>query len=166
MVNYQLGKIYKIVGNGKIYIGSTCERLLCQRLAGHKRNYNQHQSGTYGYMTSFQCITDPNHYIELLELCPCCSKDELHTIERTWIDKLECVNKVKPMRTENECKDYYENYKNANKEKSNERMKKYYKDNKQTINENKRIKYTCNCGAIINICEKARHERSVKHQNN
>ena len=39
MVNYQLGKVYKIVGNGKIYVGSTCERLLCQRLSGHNRSY-------------------------------------------------------------------------------------------------------------------------------
>ena len=37
MVNYQLGKIYKLVDNtnGNIYIGSTCLPYLSSRLAGH-----------------------------------------------------------------------------------------------------------------------------------
>ena len=30
MVNYQLGKIYKIVGSGLVYIGSTCEPTLAR----------------------------------------------------------------------------------------------------------------------------------------
>jgi hypothetical protein len=39
MVNYELAKIYKIVCNktGMVYIGSTCQRLLSQRLSGHVR---------------------------------------------------------------------------------------------------------------------------------
>ena len=37
MVNYSLGKIYKIADNtnGDIYIGSTCEPTLAKRLYGH-----------------------------------------------------------------------------------------------------------------------------------
>ena len=31
MVNYQLGKVYKIVGNDLLYVGSTTKLLLCQR---------------------------------------------------------------------------------------------------------------------------------------
>ena len=38
MVNYQLGKIYKLVDNtnGNIYIGSTCKPYLSSRLVQHK----------------------------------------------------------------------------------------------------------------------------------
>ena len=37
MVNYQLGKIYKIVDldSNKCYVGSTCEPTLARRLANH-----------------------------------------------------------------------------------------------------------------------------------
>ena len=40
MVNYQNGKIYKIIDytNDNIYIGSTCEKL-CRRIQKHKASY-------------------------------------------------------------------------------------------------------------------------------
>jgi hypothetical protein len=36
-INYQLGKVYKIVDNtnGQCYVGSTCEPILARRLASH-----------------------------------------------------------------------------------------------------------------------------------
>ena len=105
MVNYQLGKVYKIVGNGKIYVGSTCKRLLCQRLSGHNCVYKSYQKGKGNNVTSFQCLSDPDHYIELLELCPSDSKDELHKCERKWIEELECVNKCIVGRTLKEYKE-------------------------------------------------------------
>jgi hypothetical protein len=120
MVNYQLGKVYKIVGNGKIYVGSTCKRLLCQRLAGHHGTYKQYQKGKGCNVTSHQCLTDPDHYIELLELCPSDSKDELLKCERKWIDGLECVNKYIVGRTMKE-------YKEENKEKIKDYQKAYQK---------------------------------------
>ncbi len=134
MPDYQLGKIYKIVGNGKIYVGSTCERLLCQRLSGHNRAYRRHLNGNYGCCSAFQCITDKNHFIELLEICPCNSKDELHLCERKWIEKLDCVNKCIPIRTDEEAKqncaksslEYYHNTKEARKETIKENAKKNY----------------------------------------
>jgi hypothetical protein len=128
MVNYQLGKIYKIVGNGKIYVGSTCERLLCRRLIGHNASYKQYQIGIGGNMSSFQCLSDPEHYIELLELYPCNSKDELHTCERKWIELLDCVNQRKPCRTETDCKEYYKEYYKEYKEYNKEKIKAYMKE--------------------------------------
>ena len=124
MINYQQGKVYKIVGNGKIYVGSTCERLLCQRLSGHNRAYKRYLKGDYGCCSAFQCITDKNHFIELLELCPCNSKDELHQCERKWIENLECVNKCIPIVTNEEAK--------QNRAKSS---LKYYHDTKEARRE-------------------------------
>ena len=127
MVNYQLGKVYKIVGNGKTYIGSTCERLLCQRLSSHFSSYKQFQNGnTKKTVSSYECLNDPNHYIELLELCPCDSKDELHKCERKWIEQLYCVNKVIPGRSRQE-------YNKDNAENNSEQHKQWINRNKEHI---------------------------------
>jgi hypothetical protein len=93
MVNYQLGKIYKIVDNtsDKIYIGSTCEPTLARRLAKHTSNYKDYTNGgKTPYTTSFEIIKNDNYDIVLLESCP-------YNI---------CVNKKIPTRTEKEYKKY------------------------------------------------------------
>lgn len=164
MVNYQLGKVYKIVGNGFIYVGSTCEKYLSNRLAGHNSKFKRFQEGTSNYLTSFKCLSDENHYIELLQLFPCGSKDELHACERKWIEQLDCVNKRIPTRTDKEyCEDnkekiaeykkkyyqdnkeiieeYYKQYNQDNKEKIAEQKKQYWQDNKDKILEQRRIRY-------------------------
>ena len=132
-VDYSLGKVYKIVGNGKIYVGSTCERLLCQRLAGHKYKYKGWLDGKSDNVTSFECITDPDCYIELLELCPCTCKDELRKCEGKWIRDLECVNKMVAGRTRAEWQSshkesmasYQKSYREKNRELLAEKTKAY-----------------------------------------
>jgi len=63
MVNYQLGKIYKIVDNTNenVYIGSTCEPTLARRLAKHVGNYQSYLNGKSGFMTSFNIIQNGNY---------------------------------------------------------------------------------------------------------
>jgi len=51
-----------------------------------------------------------------------------------------------------------------NKEIFNERHKKWYENNKETINEKKREKLTCECGILFTIGHKARHRKTIKHQ--
>jgi len=118
MIDYSLGKVYKIVGNGKIYVGSTTRPLLSQRLAKHKERYNLWIKNKATYMTSFECLEDPENSIELLEVCPCSCKDELLKYESKWIREIECVNKVIPDRTREEWVE-------QNKDKIKERMKEY-----------------------------------------
>ena len=43
MINYKHGKIYKIIGNGYTYIGSTCKPLK-KRLNGHIYAYNRYKN--------------------------------------------------------------------------------------------------------------------------
>lgn len=95
MVNYQIGKVYKIVGNGLLYVGSTTKQLLCQRFSEHRRRYKYwlNGKGNCNYISSFKCLGDPNCYVELLELCPCHSNYELRICENKWIQELNCVNK-------------------------------------------------------------------------
>jgi predicted GIY-YIG superfamily endonuclease len=110
MPNYQHGKIYKICGNGKIYVGSTTTPLN-ERLSGHKSAYKQYLKKKWNSccLTSFECITDSNCYIELLESCPCNSREELHEYERKWMKQFNCVNKLqtgKPAETRKIINDF------------------------------------------------------------
>ena len=79
MVNYENGKIYKLVCNktGLVYVGSTCQRLLCKRLSGHVDAFKRWKNGKYNYVTSFKIIENNDYYMELLEPVSCSSFDEL-----------------------------------------------------------------------------------------
>ena len=127
MVNYNNGKIYKIVDNtnGNIYVGSTTQKYLYDRLSKHKNSYKRFLEGKGKYCcTSCEIIKNNNYDIILLELVNSNSKDELKSRERFFIDTLDCVNKVLPGRTNKEWKD-------DNKEK----IKEWIDDNKEKIKE-------------------------------
>ena len=104
MVNYNLGKIYKLVSGDLTYIGSTCEPTLARRLAGHRSDYNRWKAGKSHFVTSFKILEQGNYDMVLIEDCPCEKKDQLHKRERYYIDTLECINKVIPGRTMDEYK--------------------------------------------------------------
>ena len=136
MVNYELGKIYKIVCNktGLIYIGSTCQKLLSQRLSGHVRSYKQWEKGKPNkYTTSFNIIDNGDYYIELLEAVRCNSFDELAKKETYYIESIDCVNKIIPGRTN---KEYDKQYYSDNKEKIKEQCKQYKQDDKEKLKKN------------------------------
>ena len=107
MPNYQNGKIYKIVcrKTNLVYIGSTTNKYLCSRFATHKNTFNNKHLRQY---TSKEIFENNDCYIELIELVPCNSKDELTKRERFFIDTNDCLNKCLPGRTEIE---YYQNNK-------------------------------------------------------
>lgn len=137
---YQNGKIYKIVCNktNLIYIGSTAEKYLSNRLKGHRRNYKLHLEGKKNIASSYKILENNDYYIELLELFPCGSKDELLVRERYYFELLECINKVKPQITEDEEKEYTKKYYEEHKEEIKEQKKQYQQDNKEKIKEQKK----------------------------
>lgn len=129
VVNYALGKIYKIVGGGLTYIGSTSQPMLCSRLSGHKTHYKRMKAGT-GVCESSRLVfdADPDASIVLVENYPCSNKDELHQRERFYIETMECVNKYYPIRSREQLlkqkKDYYSDNREAVLA-----IKKEYRDN-------------------------------------
>ena len=154
MVNYQNGKIYKLVSfqTDKIYIGSTCEKLTVRK-AKHKSDYKRFLDGKRCSITSFEILKYDDVDIILLEKCPCENKEELHRKERFYIENTNnCVNKYIPTRTD---KEYYED--------NREKIKEYREQNKEKIQQQKKIKIICDCGSQINTSEKARHKRTKKH---
>ena len=183
MVNYELGKIYKIVCNktGLIYIGSTCQRLLSQRLSGHVKNFKQWKNGKTRYVTSYTIIENDDFYIELLEAVSCSSYDELAKKERYYIESIDCVNKHIPGRKKQEyysdnkeiMKDYNKQYREDNKEIISTKKKEYYENNKEKVKQyyenNKEklsLKIKCNkCGSVVTKHNLTRHKRSLKCQN-
>lgn len=102
MVNYQEGKIYRLVCNstGLTYFGSTGQKYLSQRLKGHISTYKAYlKDNSRDCLTSFKIIENGNYEIILVETYPCNSKDELLKRERYHIENNECVNKIIPTRT-------------------------------------------------------------------
>ena len=192
-MNYQNGKIYKIVCNitNKIYVGSTCKPRLCDRLGQHRGKYKEYLKGLHkNRYTSFDVIQGGDYSIVLLELCPCENKEELLKKEREYIESLECVNKCIPGRSMREyqkanvekIKEYKKEYYQNNKEKINERAKEYKKDyrknnkekikekekeyrenNKEKISERKKEKIKCVCGVEVKRYDIMRHMRTKKH---
>ena len=98
-MNYQNGKIYAIRSwqTDKYYIGSTTQPL-SKLLSYHKTDYNAWVIREIKYITSYEIFKYGDAYIELIENCPCDTKDELHQREGELIRKhiAEVVNKNMP----------------------------------------------------------------------
>ena len=147
MVNYQNGKIYKIVCRitGEVYIGSTCEPTLARRLAGHRYNCKSYgEINRKSYCSSFSIILRGDYYIELVENYPCSNNDELRKKEREWYDTMGSNNAQRPYISKDELKAehryYLTHYNNVNKETIKEQRHKFYNQNKERLNEMRRLK--------------------------
>jgi len=134
MVNYQHGKIYKVVCNntGLTFYGFTCEPTLARRLAklcGEYRSFLENK----GEDKSVNRVLEGNNYdIVLVEKVPSDSKDELYKRLRHYIENNECVNKRLPVII------------NENSEKKNEAQRKWYEKNKERISDERFKKYNRN----------------------
>lgn len=156
--------------------------------------WKKNGKGFMSSFTLFEKYGFKNCYIELLELCPCKISEELRKKEREWFDKLNCVNMDKPFISAEEKIEYdkikYEKnkellqekakiyrdkhkeeidkrgkiYRDEHKEKISNYKKEYAIKNKEQILEKAKEKYECVCGDIICKGNKARHERTQKHQ--
>jgi hypothetical protein len=137
MVNYQLGKIYTIRSSKTedIYIGGTCQSL-AKRFGEHKGKYKRGK-GCSSKEIFKHGIDDT--YIELLELYPCNSKEELEKREGELIraSNEKCINQIKnvglPLKVREEA------LKKANP-----------------------LYYTCLCGIVVKKSLKFQHQGDSK----
>lgn len=135
------GKIYKLVGYGLTYYGSTNDTLP-NRKSKHINHYKLHQEGKQNYLTSFDIVKKGNDWnIELVE--DNIEKEQLLTREGFYIKNNECVNKRVAGRTKQE---YYEDneekmkaYKSQWAKDNRERIKQKYQENKTAINTVRRL---------------------------
>ena len=159
MPNYQNAKVYKLVGNGKIYIGSTTQKL-CKRKASHITSYKLNSQ-----CTSREIVSDPNHYIELIENVSCNSKEELFIRERYWIENTNCINKCVPCRTVEEVKERKRQYYHSNKDKLLEEKKQYRENNKDKLLQQKKEYYQANKDKILEKTKKRYQEKKAQSNN-
>ena len=129
MVNYQLGKIYKISCDVSdyVYIGSTCNSLK-KRMRNHrKRVYRYFDKNNYSPLYQYIRKIGVEHFkIELIKEFPCNNKQELLLEERNEIDKINSkiiLNVLRPIVL---------NYNEVKVERRITR-KEYYLKNKKTI---------------------------------
>ncbi len=184
MSKYAEGKIYKIISDqtDMIYVGSTSEKYLSSRLNRHRSNYKGYLVGKYNYVTSFEILKYDDAKIILLELYPCQCREQLLAKEQSYIDifKSKTVNIQNAFGKDLEGnivkrKQYYERnkdviaekmkqYREAHKDILAEKHKQYHEANKDVINAQRRMKHICACGDITTSRNKARHERTTRHQ--
>ena len=160
MVNYNNGKIYKIVCDitNKTYYGSTTTTL-CRRLGQHKT-----QKGIVQYG-----MTNPKIY--LVEDFSCDRKEQLFKRERFFIENNECINKNIPTRTRKEyrednkelIKKTHKIYEENHKEDISSNKKKYYINNKEFISLRQKAIINCDCGSSFTVAGKSLHSKSQKH---
>lgn len=141
-VDYKNGKVYCIRSHqtDKVYVGSTTVSL--------SRRFNKHKSKFktgIQFCTSKHILQYPDAYIELIEKCPCDSKDELHAREAHHIRSMSCVNKIIPGRThkqwavDNAVK--LKQYRSDNAESTAIYSKQWRKDNKDKLKIDKKDYY-------------------------
>ena len=162
MVKYNESTIYKICCKDTNvtdeYVGSTTN--FGRRKNKHKSTCNCKFNKDYN-SPLYQCIRNnggfENWDMVEVEKYEASDKQDLHKRERYWIETLKSsLNRVVPTQTR---KEYYE----TNREILIIDSLKRYEANKETINANRKVAITCECGTIINKISLSRHRRTKKH---
>jgi hypothetical protein len=130
------------------YIGSSTQQLE-DRLQRHESAYKSFLKGIANNCTSFKIIENNDYYIQLIEEIEINTRQELYEIEAIYIKNVECINERLPKINTNRVDIY----------------KAYYQNNKDKIREKARVKVNCICGVTYSRASKARHEKSITHQN-
>lgn len=141
VVSYENAKIYKIIGpnsSDPCYVGSTTKKYLSQRKSKHLENYKLWQKSEdkkkYRKMMSFDLFEQhgpENCQIILLEAVNVNSKDELRMKEQEYINKLDCVNKVKAYCSIEDKKESRRKWLDTNKDTLAAKKKAYAEANKE-----------------------------------
>jgi len=140
--DYSTGKIYKIwsFNSPDIYIGSTIQAL-SERLRGHLRSLYSYKKSGKNYCASFIILENEHYDIELIEYCPCKTKEELCRREGELQREMNCINKNIAGRSKKEwgednkehCLKKNKEWREDNKEKLAEKQKEYNEKNKEKL---------------------------------
>ena len=147
------GRIYKITSaqTDNIYIGSTTKTLK-QRLTEHKSDYKRFMNNPTHNKSGYEIVQFDDAVIELIEEKEFKDKKEMLFRERYYIEIYECVNKMIPIRTNEETKEIKKIF-----------DKKYKMENKYKINAYANEKIKCECGHSYTRAHKAEHMKSKRH---
>jgi predicted GIY-YIG superfamily endonuclease len=154
--------IYEIVCNitNERYIGSSHN--IRHREWCHKTNKREDNK-------SYQITSRGNYSFKILEELGEITKEEQLLKEQEYIDKLDCINERKAVRTNEDLKEYFKKYnkeyyhknKDERKELKKQIDKEYYQANKDRLGQ----KNSCECGGIYTTAGKSRHFKTELHKN-
>jgi len=137
-----VGIIYRIFYGDLSYVGSTID--LKKRMWNHISNYNDCSS------KEIMCYDD--YEVEILaEIYYVKNRNDinLRNLEREYMEQYKCVNKVRPIITEEERKKEIKEYRLENRDKMKEYQKEKYLENRDKILEQKKEKYLENRDTIL-----------------
>ena len=170
---YKHGNIYRItdISYTKFYYGSTVQSL-AMRMGGHRREYFKFKEGRHQKFISAYSIFDEfgfeNCKIELVELHPCNTREELHKREGYYIQTTVCVNKIIAGRTPVEYrktdknKIIQKNWRDNNKD----YMKHYYEEHREIRKEACKSYYQANLPKLLDYQKeyKEEHKERIKER--
>lgn len=166
MIDYQNGKIYKIVCDDPelMYIGSTCQTL-SNRMSAHRQMMKRYIDGKGNYISSFGIVGSEGSHIVLIENHPCNSKEELLARERFHIEANVCVNRNIPGRGYDAeyIKQYNKNRYESRKDEYIQRAKQFNQQHKEQIKQKALAKEVCECGAVVCRNASYAHKKTTKH---
>lgn len=149
---YNFSKIYKIINTetDDIYIGSTTQKYLSERLAGHRQKARNRKNKSKLYKIMRTIGIDKFH-IFLIRNVKCHNREELDKQEEIERKKQNAtLNTNKCHTTENEKREF---------------RKKYYQNNREHINCIKNEKFICPvCGSQFTRTNKSHHDKSKTHR--
>jgi hypothetical protein len=173
---YPEAVIYKIStsDNSKVYYGSTNN--FRNRKSVHLYKYRNYlNGGSVAYLTAFEVLSDPDCKFEIITTLQNISKQELEKLESHYILNNPCVNSNKILGDKVKSKQasknrFYQKHKNKIKEyyKKNrdllcEKERKYRKENNDKIRERRAERVACDCGKTVSRGFLAKHKRTKTH---
>lgn len=174
---YKNSKLYQVtdINYTECYIGSTTLKL-SKRMALHRSGYKKWKNNKGSMFTVFNIFDKfgvQNCKIELIELFPCSSLEELRKREGYYIKTTECVNKVIPSQTKREYRESHKDQIRITSKIYWENHKENYLAIKKREYDNNRAKYlqrsnkreTCLCGMSYTHANKSKHIITRKHIN-
>ena len=139
------------------YYGSTTQKKLSVRYAGHLSDYRSWKNGKHNFLTSlslFEKYGVENCHIVLVENFPCGSKYELQAREAFYIRNNPCVNKYIPNGKS----------KSEHRESKTGYNRTYYLKKRQDLIDNlKQPRFCPFCDCVVQYGSVARHKNSKKH---
>ena len=177
MPDYNKAKIYRISAGDLTYYGSTTQPL-CNRMGSHRDDFRTGK----GCASALVLQQDPEAKIVLVEDFPCENREQLNAREQHYIETQPCVNKYKAYtglteaeyNAQYQVQRYQENkeailaqhrqYRQDNKEAIKARKSQHYQENREALLAHMNQKHTCGCGGCYTTVNKAKHERTQKHQ--
>ena len=158
--------IYKICKDDDFYVGSTTD--FASRKSKHKRTCSNEKGKDYNFKL-YQTIRDKGGWdswemTPLEEYVECKSQTQARIREEEWRVKLNASLNMRKAFGAETSQEYKKQYHQEHKEEINEKKTQYRQEYADVINAKKAVPYCCQCGSTIRISDKARHEKTIKHQ--